>query len=249
MSNTRRITVPELENIIGQKLPVGKEGFISVVDYLGTDQSIVEAARVSYKSGTKTLRDDISLIRYLMRHEHTSPFEFAEIVIHVRAPLFIARQWYRHRTANVNEISGRYSVLDSGHYIPETLNLQSSINKQSRNDDRPENETLLLDSMKESMIQSEKTYSDLIESGVAREIARGVLPMSTFTEWYWKIDLHNLLRLIKLRLHHSAQAEFTAYAKVLADIIKIWTPITYDAFVEYKLDSSNLSLRAISCNV
>ena len=242
---TKRITVELMEALINKRLPVG-DGFIEVKDYLGSDQSIVDAARVSYSGGGTTItRSNKGLLRYLMRHQHTGPFEFLEITLHIRAPMYIARQWLRHRTANVNEISGRYSVLDRGYYMPEHLPMQSPDSKHRRSDSLPENEPELLDAMKNSLESSLQSYNNLIDNNIIPELARGVLPMSTYTEWYWKIDLHNLLRLIRLRTHRTAQAEFQAYAHVLCEILAQWVPLTWEAFQDYQLNSINLSELAV----
>jgi len=242
---TKRITVEPMEELLNILLPVGK-GFIKVKDYLGSDQSIVDAARVSYSGGGTTItRSNKGLLRYLMRHQHTGPFEFLEITLHIRAPMYIARQWLRHRTANVNEISGRYSILDRGYYMPEHLPMQSLESKHRRSDSVHESEPALLDAMQNSLESSLQSYNHLVDSNIIPELARGVLPMSTYTEWYWKIDLHNLLRLIRLRTHHTAQAEFQAYAHVLCEILAKWVPITWEAFQDYQLNSINMSELAV----
>lgn len=243
---TRRTTVAAVEKLIGEKIPVGDDGFVKLVDYLGTDRSITAAARVSYTGG-KTLRDDRGLIRYLLRHQHTSPFEFCEIVLHIRAPLFVARQWYRHRTANVNEISGRYTTLPEGHFVPTELNLRPTKNKQGRADEFLKDDTELLQSMQDAMNRSRDVYNQLVAAGVAYEVARVALPMGNYTEWYWKMDLHNLLRFLRLRMHHSAQIEIQKYATAVASIVRQWVPITYEAFTDYQTDAVSLSRAGLEC--
>lgn len=220
-------------------------GFVRIVDYLGGDESIVEAARVSY-SGGKTTRDTRGLLRYLMRHEHSSPFEFASIVLHIKAPLFVARQWYRHRTAKVNEISGRYVTLTHGHYVPPELYLRSTSNKQGRSADKlePRSECEFLGKMNRVMDDSASVYHEMIEAGVAPELARIALPMGTHIEWYWKMDLRNLLHFLRLRLHQTAQKEIQEYAKCIAKIVKEWAPLSWEAFEDYTLNAVLLSVAA-----
>lgn len=236
-----------MDEILGQYFEVGEHGFVRPVDYLGNDSSIVQAARVSYGEGTKTYRGDRALIRYLLRHQHTSPFEFVEIVLHARAPMFIARQWYRHRTASINEVSGRYSVLEPSYFYPKQLNAQPVNSKQGRAKESVENETELLEVFANSINQSDAAYRKLTDSGVAREIARAALPAAVHAEWYWKIDLHNLLRFLRLRLHHTAQLELRAYAARILEILASWLPITYEAFCDYQLNNTVLSAQALKC--
>lgn len=235
----------ELHNLIGKEFIPIEGGFVRLVDYMGNDSSIASSARVSYAAGTKKMRSDRGLLRYLMRHQHTSPFEFAEIIFHIRAPIYIARQWYRHRTANINEISGRYSILNLGYFLPEELNVQSDVRKQGRDIELIKDHENNLMLLKEASEKSFACYEQLIEAQTAREIARGILPMSTFTEWRWKIDLHNLLRFLKLRLHYSAQIEITKYAQAIEKIVKIWVPDSYEAFSDYQLNALTLSSQAI----
>jgi len=223
-------------------------GFISLVDTMGNDAAIVQAARVSYGEGTKTINEDKGLINYLMKHKHTSPFEMCEIKLHIKAPMFVARQWLRHRTANVNEISARYSILPEEYYIPEIENIapQSAQNKQCRGGEisieEAENAQKL---MGESSMRAYQDYKTLLGNddgtGIAREIARGVLPMNMYTEWYWKIDLHNLFHFISLRIHPHAQYEIRVYAEKLAEIVKQWCPMAYEAFIEHKVEAVTLS--------
>jgi len=228
------------------------KGFVRLVDYMGDDCSIVQAARVSYGKGTKSVSEDNSLIRYLMRNMHTSPFEMVEFKFHVKLPIFVARQWIRHRTANVNEYSGRYSEMPDDFYLPEIeqIRLQSTTNKQGRSvdsiDREKADEIILKMKNKQSELYSE--YSDLLHSGLAREIARINLPLSNYTEWYWKIDLHNLFHFLLLRLDHHAQYEIRIYAEAIAHIIKQIVPLAYSAFEDYILSSirfSNNELQAI----
>ncbi|MGV3279026.1 FAD-dependent thymidylate synthase [Rickettsiales bacterium LUAb2] len=253
ITTTKRDVSEELEAILYDELPLLDHGFIRVIDYMGVDSSITQAARVSYGKGTKTVQNDKMLIRYLMKHHHTSPFEMCEIKLHIKAPIFVARQWVRHRTANINEYSGRYSLMSDDFYIPEPqyVTSQSTDNKQGRGN-------ILKDSYNKQAIedltniskQSFKVYGDLLnneageEHSLARELARIVLPLNSYTEFYWKIDLHNLLHFLNLRAHPHAQYEIRVYADLLLDIIKKWVPITYQAFIDYKKDAINLSREA-----
>jgi len=242
------------EKIIGMEFKVLNHGFVRVVDFMGSDDAIVQAARVSYGNGTKTKREDDALINYLMKHRHTSPFEMCEIKLHIKLPMFIARQWIRHRTANVNECSARYSVLPEEFYVPNVEDVlpQSVQNKQCRGGEISSNEAQsAVDLIQETCELAYKNYQKLLSSddesqGIAREIARGVLPVNMFTEWYWKIDLHNLLHFIKLRIHPHAQYEIRLYAEILAKIVEAWCPVTYNAFQEYVLDSVTLSKSQIN---
>jgi len=221
-------------------------GFIKIVDCMGNDDSIVNAARVSYGDGTKHVSQNVSLIRYLMRHKHTSPFEMCEIKLHIKMPIFIARQWFRHRTANVNEYSGRYSKMVNEFYFPKVQNfgLQSLINKQGQENVLDGNQAFdFVEKMKLTCQQSFNLYNDMIEKGVAREIARIILPINIYTEFYWKCDLHNLLNLIRLRSHKTAQFEIQEYSKALEMILEQWVPITYQAFKDYIKDSFSISAK------
>ncbi len=244
-----RPRVEALDAMLGEPIPVLDGGFVRVIDYLGDDAAIVQAARVSYGRGTRTVRSDRGLIRYLMRHWHTSPFEMCEIKLHVKLPIFVARQWIRHRTANVNEISARYSVLDREFYVPppEELAAQASNNRQGRGTTLPrpvaERQAAAMRALCEDAYA---LYERLLEGegdapGLARELARSVLPVSIYTQWYWKIDLHNLLHFLRLRLDSHAQAEIRAYAQVIADIVSKWVPLTWEAFVDYRLHGASLS--------
>jgi thymidylate synthase (FAD) len=222
-----------------------------VVDYMGDDSSVVQAARVSYGRGTKTARDDRALIRYLMRHRHTTPFEMCEIKLHVKLPIFVARQWIRHRTANINEYSGRYSILDKEFYIPEPTHLaaQSTANRQGRGSvlsaDEAEHVLRLLREDSERNLEESGGPIDPERHGLTRELARIGLGVNTYTQWYWKTDLHNLLHFLRLRADSHAQYEIRAYADLLLDVVRRWVPMTYDAFVEYQLNSVTLPATAV----
>lgn len=240
-------------SIIGLKFNILNHGFIRVIDIMGNDSSIVQAARVSYGEGTKTINEDKGLINYLMKHRHTSPFEMCEIKLHIKLPIFIARQWIRHRTANVNECSARYSILPEEYYIPEIENIapQSLQNKQCRGGELSTAEAKYAQQLiEETSKQAYGTYQKLLgnaeETGIAREIARGILPLNMYTEWYWKIDLHNLLHFINLRIHPHAQYEIRVYAEKLAEIVKLWCPLAYNAFEEYVLHAHTFSRKQIS---
>jgi len=242
-----RLAVPAMDRLLGQKLPVLDQGFVRVIDYMGSDQSVVQAARVSYGQGTKTVHDDRELIRYLMRHDHTSPFEMCEIKLHLRVPMDCWRQWIRHRTANVNEYSTRYSVAIDAAYAtaPDAWRKQAKRNKQG-------SEGFLDASLGEELSREEaelqqrcrQVYNRRLELGVAREQARKELPLSTYTEAYWKIDLHNLMHFLALRLDPKAQWEIRCYAEVIAEkIVAVWCPISWEAFADYKLKVIKLSAR------
>ncbi len=221
------------------------KGFVRLVDYMGDDSSIVQAARVSYGKGTKSISEDNSLIRYLMRNMHTSPFEMVEFKFHVKLPIFVARQWIRHRTANVNEYSGRYSEMPDDFYVPEIeqIRKQSSTNKQGRCEEQFD-ESLAIEitnKMKSKQSELYEDYSNLLEIGMAREVARINLPLSNYTEWYWKIDLHNLFHFLRLRLDAHAQYEIRVYAEAIAKIIKQIVPLAYQSFEDYILSSIRFS--------
>jgi len=259
-ATTKRATVPALEEILYEPLPVLDHGFVRVVDYMGDDAAIVQAARVSYGKGTRQASQDEGLIRYLMRHRHTSPFEMCEIKLHVKLPMFIARQWIRHRTANVNEYSARYSILDKEFYVPaaDQLAVQSSINNQGRGEAINRNDAeKILDLMKGDAAQAFNSYEQLINSdadgkpvdaerpALARELARIGLPLSTYTQWYWKTDLHNLFHFMALRADSHAQYEIRVYADVIRDIANRWVPLASKAFEDYRLHGVELSWDAI----
>lgn len=223
-------------------------GFVRPVETMGNDEAIVSAARVSYGSGTKSVREDRDLIRYLLKHKHTTPFEMCEIKLHCKMPIFVARQWIRHRTASVNEYSARYSTLDKEFYIPddEQLGVQSSSNKQGRDD--PVNEDDARAARRMIQINQEDAYiryEGLLEKGIAREIARMVLPLNIYTQWYWKIDLHNLFHFLKLRLDPHAQYEIRVYADAIWSIVKNWVPVAAEAFKDYQLDAVTLSAQEL----
>jgi thymidylate synthase (FAD) len=257
---TRRATVPALEEILYEPFAVLDHGFVRVIDYMGDDAAIVQAARVSYGKGTKKLREDSGLIRYLIRHRHTTPFEMCEIKFHVKLPIFVARQWIRHRTANVNEYSARYSILDREFYIPDPANLaaQSRINRQGRGDvlEGPEAAAvmrLLRDDAercyahyREMLNEDEAgTILDPSKKGLARELARMNLTLNTYTQWYWKIDLHNFMHFLSLRADSHAQYEIRVYGDAMLDILRRWVPLTYEAFLEYRKEGAFLSRGAL----
>ncbi len=241
---TKRVTVKEIDEILYEEHKVLDHGFIRVMDYMGSDSAIVQAARVSYGKGTKQISQDEALIKYLMRHHHTTPFEMCEIKFHVKLPIFVARQWIRHRTANVNEYSARYSILDNKFYTPkpEQVAKQSDNNKQGSGEAfDPDTSREIIDSLTNDSNLVYSHYEKFIEQGLAREIARTNLTLNYYTQFYWKIDLHNLLHFLKLRADKHAQYEIRVYAEVMLDIIKKWVPLAYNAFVEYCLESACIS--------
>jgi thymidylate synthase (FAD) len=219
-----------------EAIKVLDHGFVRVVDTMGDDSSIVQAARVSYGDGTKSVNDDKKLIHFLMKNRHTTPFEMCEIKLHVKLPIFVARQWVRHRTANINEYSGRYSIMDTDYYVPELENikLQSKSNKQGREGELGELEKQIARAGFVAASEgARRIYDHLIDLGVARELCRITLPINYYTQWYWKIDLHNLLHFVKLRSDPHAQYEIREYAKVIEDIVSEWVPVTWEAYKEY----------------
>jgi thymidylate synthase (FAD) len=234
MANTIR------ESVINKEYKCLDYGFIRLVDYMGDDAAIVQSARVSYGKGTKSVTEDKGLIRYLMRHRHTSPFEMVEFKFHVKLPIFVARQWIRHRTANVNEYSGRYSEMRDEFYIPapDQIRPQAALNKQGRASEPMSRDKA--DEIIKRYRQIQKLlfddYSALLDTGLARELARINLPLSTYTEWYWKIDLHNLFHFLRLRLDVHAQYEIRVYAEAMAEIVKKIVPVAYEAFEDYILN-------------
>ncbi len=255
-AETHRPTVPALEALLYQPFNVLDHGFVRVIDYMGDDAAIVQAARVSYGRGTRRVSEDAGLIRYLMRHRHSTPFEMCEIKYHVKLPIFVARQWIRHRTANVNEYSARYSVLDREFYIPapEHLAAQSARNRQGRG--------AVLDAEESARVLSllradaDRCYADYAwmlneeadgapadpaRVGLARELARINLTLNTYTQWYWKTDLHNLLGFLSLRADAHAQYEIRAYAEAMLETVRAWMPLTYEAFLDYRLGAVMLS--------
>jgi thymidylate synthase (FAD) len=253
---TRRATVPALEEILYDAIPVLDHGFVRVIDYMGDDAAIVQSARVSYGKGTKRTRDDAGLINYLMRNAHTSPFEMCELKVHVKLPIFIARQWIRHRTASVNEYSARYSVLDTEFYVPEPAQLaaQSDANRQGRDEVLGGDEAqAVLGLLRSDAEQSFDHYHQMLNrdddgnevdskrSGLARELARMNLPLSAYTQWYWKVNLHNLLHFLRLRADPHAQWEIREYAQVLMGIVQKWAPLTHHAFMKYNVGGVHLT--------
>ena len=229
--------VEAAEAILDTQFPVLDHGFVRLVDYMGGDTRIVQAARVSYGEGTKSYRKDKGLINYLLRNEHTSPFEQVVFTFHTKMPIFVARQWVRHRTARLNEISGRYSILKDEFYVPETTAIapQSTDNKQGRSKERfaPKEEEHIRSALSDGQHDAYRAYQGLLDTGLARELARINLPLSTYTEWYWQIDLHNLFHFLRLRLDPHAQYEIRAYAEVMNEIAGKVCPIALEAFEEH----------------
>jgi thymidylate synthase (FAD) len=257
---TRRATVPALEEILYEAIPVLDHGFVRVIDYMGDDSAIVQAARVSYGKGTKKVSEDAGLIRYLMRHWHSTPFEMCEMKFHVKLPMFVARQWIRHRTANVNEYSARYSILDREFYIPkaEQLATQSKINNQGRGEVlQGEEAARALQWLKDDASQCYDHYQAMLnedsagnvidesKQGLARELARMNLPVNAYTQWYWKVDLHNLFHFLRLRADPHAQYEIRVYAEAMLNVVEKWVPIAAGAFEDYRMNSANLSSKGL----
>mgnify|MGYP000114224118 FL=1 len=259
-NSTKRVTSPELEKVLYEAIPVLDHGFIRVIDYMGDDTSIVQSARVSYGKGTKKVSTDEGLIRYLMRHWHSTPFEMCEIKYHVKLPIFIARQWIRHRTANVNEYSARYSILDKEFYIPakEQLSAQATNNRQGRGDlitGQQADEVLKI--LKDDAVRTYDNYEKMLnerfdgtiidekKSGLARELARMNLTLNSYTQWYWKTDLLNLMNFLFLRGDSHAQYEIRVYAEKMLDTVKKWVPITHAAFLDYRVGAAHLSSKGL----
>lgn len=251
-AKTRRPTVPALEELLFTPLPVLDHGFLRVIDYMGDDGAVVQAARVSYGRGTRKTSEDEGLIRYLMRHWHSTPFEMCEIKYHVKLPIFVARQWIRHRMASVNEYSARYSIMDREFYIPqpEQLAAQSANNRQGRagvlqSDEAAEVLSLLREDAERNYAHYEHLLneggSDPARQGIARELARMNLTLNTYTQWYWKTDLHNLFNFIRLRADPHAQYEIRAYAETMLETLHAWVPLCYRAFLDYRLGAVSLS--------
>ena len=253
---TSRSTVPAMEKKLYKAIPVLDQGFIRVIDYMGDDGAVVQAARVSYGRGTKKISEDRGLIRYLMRHHHTTPFEMCEIKFHVKLPVFVARQWIRHRTASVNEYSARYSILNREFYIPapQQLSTQSQENRQGRGNVLQGDEAVrVLDILREDSARNYADYQEMLNeddegniidpkrNGLARELARMNLPLNIYTEWYWKCDLHNLLHFLSLRADSHAQHEIRVYADAMMEALRAWVPITAEAFEDYRLGGVHLS--------
>jgi thymidylate synthase, flavin-dependent len=237
--------VPEADKVLDKKFKVLDKGFVRLVDYMGSDERIVQAARVSYGKGTKTISDDKRLINRLLRDDHTSPFEQVVFTFHVKLPIFVARQWIRHRTARVNEISGRYSVMASEFYVPKKADIafQSNDNKQGRSRDSVETwlKNDVLESLRAGQEESYKRYEWLLSQNIARELSRIALPLSLYTEWYWQIDLHNLFRFLMLRLDPHAQLEIREYAEVMSGLCKKVCPLAFEAFEEHVLNAVKFS--------
>jgi len=258
---TRRGTVPALEAILYEPLPVLDHGFVRVIDYMGDDAAIVQAARVSYGRGTRKVSEDQGLINYLMRHRHTTPFEMCEIKYHIKLPIFVARQWIRHRTANVNEYSARYSILDNEFYIPdpEHLAVQTTTNRQGRGAAiAGEAARRVVDLLRRDAERAYAGYFELLNEdtsglpidparpGLARELARINLSLGFYTQWYWKTDLHNLMHFLSLRADPHAQYEIRAYAEVMLGTLARWVPMAHAAFLEYRMNAATISATGVS---
>jgi thymidylate synthase (FAD) len=237
--------VPEAEALLDQEIKVLDHGFVRLVDYMGGDARIVQTARVSYGEGTKTVREDAGLIDYLLRHQHTSPFEHVVLELHCKMPIFVARQWIRHRTARLNEISGRYSVMKDEFYVPrpEQISLQSENNKQGRSaaEVPPELRQKVIDLLRRDQIAAYASYEELINDGLARELARINLPVSLYTQWYWQMDLHNLFHFIRLRADSHAQWEIQQYAKAIGQLARAVAPMAYASFERHALNGKRFS--------
>ena len=244
----KRPEVKVMNEMIGEEIKVLDHGFIRVIDYMGDDAAVVQAARVSYGKGTKTVSEDVGLINYLMRHKHSTPFEMCGIKLHVKLPIFVARQWIRHRTGSFNEYSGRYSIMDDDFYVPsrKNLGLQSASNKQGR--EGVLDESIAITSIGSIINHSKEAYNlyeDLLHNNVAREIARMVLPVNFYSQWYWKVDLKNLLDFLKLRTDPHAQYEIRVYAEEIEKILKQWLPITYGSYEKHMKDGVSFSAQAV----
>ncbi len=241
-----RVSVPEADRLIGVKRPVLGHGFVVLVDYMGDDAAIVQAARVSYGQGTKSVRDDRGLIRYLMRHRHTTPFEMVEYKFLVRLPIFVARQWVRHRTSSLNEVSARYSVVPDEYEVPDAPEVrhQSSRNRQGRGGPLPAEAVERFRSDLEGVSKrAYEAYSSALEAGVARETARLLLPVAFYTQWYWKINLHNLFHFLSLRLDPHSQEEIRLYAAEVAKLARVVSPVAFEAFEEFQVEGLSLGRR------
>ena len=258
---TRRVTVPALEEVLYEAMPVLDHGFVRVIDYMGDDGAIVQAARVSYGRGTRRVSEDKGLINYLMRHRHTTPFEMCEIKYHVKLPIFVARQWIRHRTANVNEYSARYSILDNEFYIPapEHLAAQAATNRQGRGDVvEGAAARRVLDLLRDDSERAYAGYAEMLNEdetgaprdpswpGLARELARMNLSLNFYTQWYWKTNLHNLMHFLSLRADAHAQYEIRAYADSMLGSLERWVPLTHAAFVEYRMNAALISATGLA---
>ncbi len=250
--STLRVVAPGMEQHLYTAKPVLDHGFIRVIDYMGDDAAITQAARVSYGKGTKSVQNDEGLIRYLMRHWHSTPFEMCEIKLHVKLPVFVARQWIRHRTANVNEYSARYSILDREFYIPapDHVNAQSVVNNQGRGGVLEGAEAArVLEILKADSARCYDNYEAMIsqdgQEGLARELARMNLPANIYTQWYWKVDLHNLFHFLRLRADAHAQYEIRVYAEEMCKVVADWVPFAYRAFEDYRLGAVSLSAQMV----
>lgn len=244
-----RPEVKLMNEMIGEEIKVLDHGFIRLIDYMGNDAAVVQAARVSYGKGTKTNREDAGLINYLMRNKHTTPFEMAEIKFHVKLPIFVARQWIRHRTGSFNEYSGRYSIMDKDFYVPshENLGLQSTSNKQGRGGQLGGSLAVqVIDNIWQHSKQAYTLYTNLLDEGVSRELSRMALPINYYSQWYWKVDLKNLLDFLNLRTDPHAQYEIRVYADEIAKIVQKWVPAVYAAYEEHMKNSYTLSKTAIN---
>ena len=253
-NQTLRTVSEGMEKHLYSAIPVLDHGFVRVIDYMGDDAAICQAARVSYGKGTKSVQNDEGLIRYLMRHWHSTPFEMCEIKLHVKLPVFVARQWIRHRTANVNEYSARYSILDREFYIPapEHINAQSVVNNQGRGDVLQGDEAKrVLEILKADSARCYDNYEAMIsdegQAGLARELARMNLPANIYTQWYWKVDLHNLLHFLRLRADAHAQYEIRVYADAICNVVADWVPAAYRAFEDYRMGAVTMSAQMMEC--
>lgn len=251
---TLRTVSPGMESHLYTAYPVLDHGFVRVIDYMGDDAAICQAARVSYGKGTKSVQNDEGLIRYLMRHWHSTPFEMCEVKLHVKLPVFVARQWIRHRTANVNEYSARYSILDREFYIPapDKVAAQSVVNNQGRGEVLTGAEAAqVLEILKADSTRAYDNYEAMIsqdgQQGLARELARMNLPANIYTQWYWKVDLHNLFHFLRLRADAHAQYEIRVYADEICKIVADWVPFAYRAFEDYRMGGATLSATALDC--
>ncbi|WP_372610009.1 FAD-dependent thymidylate synthase [Aquicoccus sp.] len=251
---TLRSVSEGMEKHLYSAIPVLDHGFVRVIDYMGDDAAICQAARVSYGRGTKSVQNDEGLIRYLMRHWHSTPFEMCEVKLHVKLPVFVARQWIRHRTANVNEYSARYSILDREFYIParEALAAQSSVNNQGRGGGLSDEEAArVLDILKGDAARCYDHYEEMIsdegQAGLARELARMNLPANIYTQWYWKVDLHNLMHFLRLRADAHAQYEIRVYADAICQVVADWVPFAWKAFEDYRMGAVTFSAQMMDC--
>lgn len=251
---TLRAVSEGMEQHLYKPIEVLDHGFVRVIDYMGDDAAICQAARVSYGKGTKSVSNDEGLIRYLMRHWHSTPFEMCEIKLHVKLPVFVARQWIRHRTANVNEYSARYSIMDREFYIPEPQHIaaQSTVNNQGRGETLTGDEAArVLEILKSDAARCYDNYESMIsdegQQGLARELARMNLPANIYTQWYWKVDLHNLFHFLRLRADSHAQYEIRVYADAICKVVADWVPAAFGAFEDYRMGGATLSGRALEC--